>query len=80
MRPLLVAVAATLALATPVTALPSGAVAHSAIATKVCHRGTPARINGATSEEANVDRRFSAESVAVFRFVSAHPPSAMTGG
>jgi len=48
MRRLLVALTATIALATPVTALPSGAIAHTAIAAKVCHRGTPARINGTT--------------------------------
>lgn len=48
MQRLLVAVIATLALAMPATTLPSGAVAHSAIASKVCHRGSPARINGST--------------------------------
>ena len=48
MKRLLVRVTATLALVAPATALPSGAVAHLAIAAKVCHRGTPARINGAT--------------------------------
>jgi hypothetical protein len=46
MRRLLVAVTATLAVAIPATVLPGGAVAHSAIAAKVCHRGIPARING----------------------------------
>lgn len=48
MRRLFVAVTAALALAAPATALPSGEAAHTAVAANVCHRGTPARINGAT--------------------------------
>jgi hypothetical protein len=48
MRRLLVAAAATLTIAIPGAAIPGGTTAHTATAAKVCHRGTPARINGAT--------------------------------
>ena len=41
MRGLLLAMVTALAIAAP-----NGAMAHSATAAKVCHRGTPARING----------------------------------
>jgi hypothetical protein len=41
MRRLIVTALATFAIATP-----GGATAHSAATAKVCHRGTPARIDG----------------------------------
>jgi hypothetical protein len=43
MRRLLLGATAALLIAAP-----NGAAAHSAVTAKVCHRGTPAQINGAS--------------------------------
>jgi hypothetical protein len=48
MRRLLLTAIAALTIAASGSAMPAGATAHSATSAKVCHRGTPARINGAS--------------------------------